>query len=80
MDMSQAPIGHDLAVVWVDTGRPSLDRRLQELGLRPGAPVSLLRRTSGRAAIVAIGDDRLALSRTLLRAVTVTTEVQTGPR
>lgn len=67
-------------MVWVDTGRPALDRRLQELGLRPGAPVSLLRRTTGRAAIVALGDDRLALSRKLLRAVTVTTPAQAAPR
>lgn len=50
---------------------PALRRRLGELGVRVGAHVTVSRRTAGGGAIVAIGDDRLALARVVLRDVEV---------
>lgn len=45
--------------------------RLAELGVRPGAPLQILSRTSGGGAILAIGDDRLAVSRQILAGIEV---------
>lgn len=72
MDLSRSQLREPVAITAIATGRPELDRRLQELGLRPGATVEVLRRTAGRGAIVAVGDDRLALARSVLAAITVT--------
>jgi Fe2+ transport system protein FeoA len=36
-------------------------RRLAELGLRPGAEVTVLLRTSGRGRVIALAEDRIAL-------------------
>lgn len=71
MKLSDCPTEQLGSVVAVSDRDPALGRRLGELGLRVGARVTLLRRTSGGGAIVAIGDDRLALARVVLRAVEV---------
>lgn len=47
-------------------------RRLAELGVRPGAHVTLLRRTAGRGVVVAVAGARLALDRATAAAVEAT--------
>ena len=63
------------ARVLVTLGEPRLDRararRLAELGLRPGAEVVVLHRTAGGGRVVAVDGARLALGRTVLRAIPV---------
>ena len=49
----------------------ALTRRLAEMGLRAGTVLHILSRTSGGGAILAIGDDRIAVSRAILRAIEV---------
>ncbi|MDQ1288167.1 MAG: ferrous iron transport protein [Actinomycetota bacterium] len=46
--------------------------RLAELGLRPGATVTVLRRTAGGGRIVGIGDARVAIGQGVLTAVPAT--------
>jgi ferrous iron transport protein A len=46
-------------------------RRLAELGLRPGAVVTVLRRTAGGGRIVAVGTARVALGRETARGLDV---------
>jgi Fe2+ transport system protein FeoA len=50
---------------------PALRRRLAELGLRPGASLLLLARTSGGGGLLGIGDDRLAVARPVLAGIEV---------
>lgn len=50
-------------------------RRLAELGIRPGATLRILSRTSGGGAIISIGDDRIAVSRQILAGIEVSPEV-----
>jgi ferrous iron transport protein A len=77
MTLEEAATGLDVVLVAgadVRDGRPPrppVARRLAELGLRAGAPVRIQNRTSGGGAIVAVGEDRIALSRDILRAVRV---------
>lgn len=49
----------------------ALERRLAELGIRPGAVLRIQSRTSGGGAILAIGDDRIAVSRKILAGIEV---------
>jgi ferrous iron transport protein A len=49
-------------------------RRLAELGIRPGAALRIQSRTSGGGAILAIGDDRIAVSHQILAGI----EVESG--
>ncbi len=53
----------------------AVTRRLAELGIRPGAALRIQSRTSGGGAILAIGDDRIAVSRRILASIEVTAEV-----
>jgi Fe2+ transport system protein FeoA len=46
-------------------------RRLAELGLRPGAEVTVLLLTSGRGRVVALAEDRIALDRHTLHGLYV---------
>jgi Fe2+ transport system protein FeoA len=71
MDLALAQRDTPLRVTAVRTHDAGLDRRLAELGLRPGTEVTVLRRTSGRGAIIAIGDDRLALAHSVLTRISV---------
>ena len=75
MDLGSADTGKVLTVVSALTGSDAVSRRLAELGIRPGARLRILSRTSGGGAIVAIGDDRLAVSRAILTSVEVTDHV-----
>lgn len=47
-----------------------LARRLAELGVRPGAEVTVLHRTSGGGRILAVADGRIALDRATASALT----------
>ncbi|MDO8363085.1 MAG: FeoA family protein [Actinomycetota bacterium] len=49
----------------------ALQRRLAELGVRPGAVIHVLRQVAGGGVIVAIGDSRLAIDRATLRRLTL---------
>ncbi len=53
----------------------AVTRRLAELGIRPGASLRVLARTSGGGAILSIGDDRIAVSRQILAGIQVDGEV-----
>jgi Fe2+ transport system protein FeoA len=54
----------------------SVTRRLAELGIRPGAALRIQSRTSGGGAILAIGDDRIAVSHQILASIEVGPEVR----
>ena len=51
---------------------PTLTRRLAELGIRAGQHVTPVHRTAGGGRVLAVGDTRLALARSVLRRITVT--------
>ena len=57
-------------VVETDLDAP-LARRLAELGVRTGQLVTPLHRTAGGARVVAVGDTRVALARSVLRRIEV---------
>lgn len=72
MELDRAPVGVSVTVESSHAATPPVTRRLAELGIRAGATLTLLSRTSGGGAILAIGDDRIAVSREILRSVQVT--------
>lgn len=72
MTLDEAPTGVRMEVLGNRAGSPAVARRLAELGIRPGAVVAILSRTSGRGAILAIADDRIAVAREILRRVEAT--------
>jgi Fe2+ transport system protein FeoA len=76
--LDEAPTGTPVVVEACRTATTATTRRLAELGVRTGASVSITARTSGGGAILAIGDDRLAVSREILRCVRVSTGVAHG--
>ena len=71
MTLDAAPTGMTVTVDSNTGSSPALTRRLAELGVRVGATIRIQSRTSGGGAILAIGDDRVAVSRRLLRGVVV---------
>jgi Fe2+ transport system protein FeoA len=71
MTLDEAPLGLPVTVEASAASTAAVTRRLAELGIRTGAVLQLLTRTSGHGAIVAIGDDRLAVSHEILRGVRV---------
>ena len=71
MTLDLAPTGVAVVVDSSTAPSPGLTRRLAELGVRAGTTLRVQSRTSGGGAILAIGDDRVALSRRLLAAVLV---------
>jgi Fe2+ transport system protein FeoA len=71
MTLDEAPLGLPVTVEASAAPSAAVTRRLAELGIRSGAVLHLLTRTSGHGAIVAIGDDRIAVSRAILRGVRV---------
>lgn len=77
MTLESAPIGHELSVLRTGTAATAVTRRLAELGLRPRARIRIVTRTSGGGAVIAIADDRLALSRAILSAIDVTDPAHT---
>lgn len=70
MTLDQAPRGVPLVLLRPDLPLPRA-RRLAELGLRPGAVVTVVRRTVGGGRIVGVADARVALGRDTLRRMTV---------
>lgn len=75
MTLESAAVGQVVSVVGAHADTAAVTRRLAELGIRPGTQVSILARTSGGGAIVAIVDDRLALARSILAAIEVSEQV-----
>lgn len=69
--LDRAPVGRPLQVLATPCASPALRRRLAELGLRPGASLLLLARTSGGGGLLGIGDDRLAVARAVLADIEV---------
>ncbi len=59
--LHEAPIGAAIEVA--DTSAHPRARRLAELGLRRGAEIEVLRRTSGGGRLLGIGTARLAIDR-----------------
>ena len=66
--LARAPIGLELRVV-AAAGPTALTRRLAELGLRVGAHVRCVQRTSGGGRIVDVAGSRIALGRDVLESV-----------
>ena len=69
--LATAPLRVVLHVENADGAPESLRRRLAELGVRPGALVSVVQRTAGGGRIVDVAGSRIALGRAVLEAVTV---------
>ena len=68
--LADAPVGAVVTLGAVVLA-PRWARRMAELGIRPGARVRLVTRTSGGAAVLAIADDRIAIDRDTLRQLTL---------
>ena len=67
--LASAPFG--VSLLLEQAALPAPRRlRLAELGLRPGATVTVLRRTAGGGRIVGVGDARVAVGRAVLEQVT----------
>ncbi len=64
--LETAGVGATLRLTEVGLGRASR-LRLAELGLRPGALLTVLARTAGGGRLVGIGTTRLALDRATVR-------------
>jgi Fe2+ transport system protein FeoA len=71
MLLVDTPTGNDVHVLASHGESPAMTRRLAEMGLRAGTVLRIQSRTSGGGAILAIGDDRIAVSRAILRGITV---------
>lgn len=69
--LDRVPVGREVVLGTVADPDPARVRRLAELGLRPGVRVRVLRRTAGGGRIVAIGDDRVAVARSVLASIDV---------
>jgi len=67
--LNQVPVGTTAKLS--DTSAHPRRRRLAELGLRPGADVHVMRRTSGGGRVLGIGPSRMAVDRTTLDALLV---------
>lgn len=72
MTLDAVAVGTPVTVLSARTSSPAVSRRLAELGIRPGTQLRTLMRTSGGGGVIAMGDDRLAVSRAILSAVEVT--------
>jgi ferrous iron transport protein A len=66
--LDRAPLGAAVRVAAADAPA-DLARRLAELGLRQGAVVRCLQRTTGGGRVVDVAGARVALGREVLRAV-----------
>ncbi|WP_114046137.1 FeoA family protein [Acidipropionibacterium virtanenii] len=75
------PVDESLASCVVDEERVlvraegdlRMRRRLAALGLRRGAPVTLMMRTAGGGAVVSVAGSRIALDRSMLRSLHIST-------
>ena len=64
------PVGAQ-AVIGAHNAPASASRRLRELGLRPGACVTVVQKTSGGGRVVRVGNTRYALGGSALRSISV---------
>jgi ferrous iron transport protein A len=67
--LNQVPVGS--AARLSDTSAHPVSHRLAALGLRPGAEVAVLRRTSGGGRLLGVGPSRFAVDRRTLTALVV---------
>lgn len=67
--IGEAPL--DTPATLVAVANPAPRRRLAELGLRPGAVVTVLRRTAGHGRIVAVAGSRIALDAATARLLSL---------
>jgi len=74
MTLDGAPTGLPMVVLAANADSVSVTRRLAEMGIRTGVVLRILSRTSGGGAILAIADDRLAVSRSILASIQVAEE------
>ncbi|MGO4956056.1 FeoA family protein [Luteococcus sp. Sow4_B9] len=70
ISLSAAPLGEQLVLVRAD-GSPELCRRLAALGIRRGAQLSLVNRTSGGGRVVNVAGSRIALDPSMLQRLFV---------
>jgi Fe2+ transport system protein FeoA len=68
--LDRAADGIEVRVLATDLDA-ALGRRIAELGIRAGQLVTPLHRTAGGARVVAVGDTRVALARSVLRRIEV---------
>ncbi len=64
LDQTQGP-----ATVSSVVGDPHIRRRLAEMGLRPGAHIEVLHRTTGGGRVVSVDGARVALDADLSKAI-----------
>lgn len=69
MTLNQVPVGSSARLA--STSAHPSSRRLAELGLRPGADVQVMRRTSGGGRLLGLGHSRMAVDRATLRSLDV---------
>ncbi len=69
MTLDRAPLGRRLLLQ--DASSAAAVRRLTALGLRRGAEVTLLHRTSGGGRVAVVGGTRIALGPGVLKQVQV---------
>lgn len=71
--LAEAPLNTPMTCVSADAS-PELRRRLAELGIRPGAHVRLLGRTSGGGRVVQVGGASIAIGKQVLRGIVASTD------
>lgn len=64
------PVGAQ-AIINATNADAQASRRLRELGLRPGAQVTVVQKTSGGGRVVRVGTTRYALGAPALRSIAV---------
>ncbi|MDR0959337.1 MAG: ferrous iron transport protein A [Propionibacteriaceae bacterium] len=70
LSLDEAPVDVPVVVVPAPEGT-SAAHRLATLGWRPGAVVSVIRRTAGGARVVSVGGARVAIGHTLAHRLLV---------
>lgn len=68
-NLLQLPVGSQASVVEV-MDQP-LNVRMEAMGIRRGAQLTLLAKTAGGSRLIRVGDARLSLARELCRAILV---------
>lgn len=68
--LAQVPVGSSATILALQAS-PAGTRRMKELGLRPGATVTVAQKTAGGGRVIQVATSRYALSATALRQVQV---------
>jgi ferrous iron transport protein A len=68
--LADTPVGGRATVV-ASTADPALTRRLAELGIRPGAPLTVVQRTAGGGRVIDTGSARYAVDHRTLSLIGV---------